>query len=107
MNPTNIKAIWIRCDNGKLSYEFELAPDVDAPDLIPNTNHIPVRDQTIIEQIEAKILDFDVSGARSRGIIVGEFLLQIGSNSEKILVMSTLEEWRDWLENRRLFRPRK
>jgi hypothetical protein len=113
MQPENIRAVWIYCDNGALSYEMELDPKVTLPanaiQHAPNSKNLNVpyiirlTEPKLISAIEAKLPTLDVAGARGRGIIVGEVGISIGNSVKKVLVMSTLKDWRDWMENRRNF----
>jgi hypothetical protein len=105
-----IRAIWITSQDGKLSYEFELVSTTGAPveeaKKLKN-NRLPLKDQTIIDLIEAKLPDFDVCGASGRGIIVGEMEIPINEKRIKVLIQTTLKDWRDWLEHKRFFKTQK
>jgi hypothetical protein len=107
VNVENFQAIWISCIDGKLKYELEFIPGIKGTFLSPVTNRMLVKDIQLIAQIEAKMLSFEVSGARGKGIIVGELDLSVSGKKKRILMMSTLKDWRDWMENKRLFTARK
>jgi RNase P/RNase MRP subunit p29 len=107
VNVENFQAIWISCRDGKLKYEIEFIPGIKGNFLNTTTNRMQIKDSQIIDQIEAKIHTFEVSGARGKGIIVGELELILAGKKKRVLMMSTLKDWRDWMENKRLFSPRK
>lgn len=100
----NVSAIWIHCIDGVLSYDYELNEAIKLnPESTP-TKIVPIKDPSIIREIERKMQDLDVSGAYGKGLIVGELPLRIGDKQKLVLLLSTLKEWRDWLENKRFFK---
>ena len=110
----NIWSLWIYCKDGILSFEFELDPALEIPATgLPRATHsknlrspnfTAISEQTIISAIKAHILELDVCGARGKGIIVGELTVPVGGKEKKMIVLSTLKDWRDWLQNKRTFR---
>ena len=107
MQPEKIKAVWIYCQEGHLRYELELNETVQLTPEGSPTSRIPIKDDRMLMEIEQNMLTFEVSGAFGRGIIVGNLDLTIGDQKKKLIVLSDLKNWRDWLENKRNFNPRK
>lgn len=107
-NVDNVLAVWVSSKDGKLTYELELSPGS-----IPSqnkqkisANRVLLKEYKAIIALDSKILSFDVCGARGKGIIVGQIELPIGDKSKSVVVMSTLKDWRDWMENKRFFQPK-
>jgi len=108
MNVDNILAVWVSSKDGKLSYDLELTAGsipAQSKQKIP-LNRVPLKEYKAIVALDNKILSFDVCGAKGKGIIVGQIDLPIGDKSKSVVVMSTLKDWRDWMENKRFFQPK-
>jgi hypothetical protein len=103
----NLAAIWIHSTDGTLSYTYELNEPIKLNPESPFTKIVPIKDLEVIREIESKICDLDVSGAYGKGLIVGELPLRIGDKQKSVFLLSSLKEWRDWLENKRFFKPGK
>jgi hypothetical protein len=106
MQPEKIRAIWIRSQEGRLSYEYEFTEPIQPRPEMPPSARMPIKDDVLLTEIEKHMLDFDVSGAIGNGLIVGELEVPIGSGHKRVQIRSDLKEWRDWLENKRLFKLR-
>lgn len=105
MKAENVRAIWVHSEDGKISFEFEFNVPVQ-----PNPQHAPatriqIKDSKIITLLEDKLPSFEVSGAYGKGLIVGNVNLNFSDAKKEVLVLADLKEWRDWLENKRLFHP--
>ena len=109
MDPQNLQAVWIKCNEGKVSFELELRPNVPVPPSMAKSapNRIPLTDKKQIGVMLSKMAEFAVSGARGKGIIVGEIEMPVGTTTVKLIVMSTLKDWRDWDENKQFFHLQK
>ena len=111
MIPENIQSLWLYSKNGILSFEFELSEEVEIPAVglprstnsknLQNPNFTLISDQTTITAIKEHIKELDVCGARGKGIIVGELSVPVGKHDKKMVVLSTLKDWRDWLKNKK------
>jgi hypothetical protein len=105
MKSENVRAIWVHSVDGKISFEFEFNVPVQPNPQQPPATRIQIKDPKIIAILEDKILGFEVSGAYGKGLIVGNVNLTFSDAPKDVLVLADLKEWRDWLENKRLFRP--
>ncbi len=108
MKPENILSIWVYCYDGNLEFEFEIDSDVEInkdshsehSKNKSKPNFVQITDPEIIHLLEKKMDDFDVCGAKSGGIIVGEVDIPIGKKNKTLIVLSTLKDWKIWLETR-------
>ncbi len=107
MKPENVLSVWVYSYNGDLEFEFEINPDVHLSQ--PNhaqysknkdrPNFVKVSSQKIISILHQNMGKFDVCGAKGKGIIIGEVEIPFGTITKTIMVLSTLNDWKDWLEN--------
>ena len=110
MIPENLKELWLYSSNGVLSFELELNSDVDISShkivharnsIHPNSNNfIKIMDPKIISAIGAKIKDLNIIGARGNGVILGDINIPLGSRDKTLTLMSTLNDWKDWMRYR-------
>jgi hypothetical protein len=106
-SPDKILAIWMYCAKGIPSFEFEIDPNIQIPESAQDharhsanasrPNFIRITDPRIISSIGDKIASFNVGGAKGRGIIIGELDVPFESHEKRLLVMSTLQDWREWI----------
>ncbi len=111
MTIENINAIWFYSEKGIPSFEYELNEKVSPPkelqDHARNSRfaHLPhfirITDPRIIAEIGQILPKCDVCGALGRGIIIGQIDLKLDKNGQgkKVFLMTTLSDWRDWLES--------
>ena len=103
----NVRAIWLYCQNGILSFEMEIDPKVELPKnkgrparaskhKVEN-NFIRVRDPKIISTIGKKVKDLTILGAKGKGVWLGDIELLLENETKQTPLMSTLEDWEEWL----------
>ena len=108
----NIQNLWLYSKNGLVTFELELDPSVSIPHNGQNLhaknsrnknkkNFMKILEPRISQQLRDNLPKFDVCGAKNRAIIVGKINIILGTQEKNLLVMSTLKDWRDWLEHRR------
>ena len=106
-DPQNITAIWLYCQDGILSFEWELEPNVDLPKNkgapargskhLDEDNYIAVKDPKVISTIGKQVKNITIIGARGKGVMLGNVEIPIGTQIKSIPLMSTLEDWDHWL----------
>ena len=109
MNPQNVRSIWIYSSGGNLEFEFEVDPSIDlnqqAHAMHSKNKHKPnfveITEPSILRIIEENLENLDVCGARGRGIIVGEIEIPFGTQKKSLVVMSTLQDWKDYIEDKK------
>ena len=104
--PNNIKALWLYCSKGLLSFELEVNDNVEIPKSAQNharnsknlySDHfIRVIDPKIIAHVGKEINTFTVKGALGKGILLGEITISLGDTSKTLPIMSTLDDWGEW-----------
>lgn len=104
LKPENIKAIWIASKDGKLTFFYEFNTPIQIPNEPGKKDRLIIKDIAVIDSIEKHMLEFNVSGARGRGIIIGELMVPFDNQKIKLIIMSTLKDWRDWQENKRNYK---
>ena len=107
--PQNIRALWLYCSKGLLSFELEVKSEIEIPKSAQihakysknadRDNFIRVIDPKIIGHLGKEINNFTVKGALGKGILLGEITIPLGNVSKILPIMSTLEDWGEWWRN--------
>ncbi len=113
LQPNNIEGIWLYSHHGKLSFELELNPTLKLPAGITyrhpqysknkdKPNFTELTDDNFLTQLLANVYSYDVCGAKNKAILVGEQEITVGKQTKHILIKTTLRDWKDWVEHRRI-----
>ena len=110
MVPQNLKSLWVYCNGEELSFELEIDGAIEIKSetdlhvknspFSKNPNFVAIQDPSIIQMIKKELPNYEVSGARGRGIIIGEIDFPVGAKTKKLTVLSTLKSWKSYLEDR-------
>jgi hypothetical protein len=113
LQPKNIQGIWLYSHLGKLSFELELNPALKLPTEFSEhhpeyssnkgkSNFTALTDDNLLTQVLANVYDFNVCGAKNKAILIGEQEIEVGGQKKKVLIKTTLRDWKDWVEHRRI-----
>ena len=104
--PKNIRALWLYCVKGILSFELEIDPSINLPQNkgspAPASKHkdennfIRVKDPKIISTVGQKVKEFSIQGAIGQGVWLGNIELPLDNEFATVPLMSTLEDWQEW-----------
>lgn len=90
----DIKNIWLKMDHGFPEFYFEI--HIKEGNVFALNEIINVK---ILRKIEDLSKNFKVIGAKSRNIIIGEInLKEFGIPNSKILILSSLSDWRSYMK---------
>lgn len=105
LRPENIDVLWLYCNRGMLSFEYEINSAVILPKNearardsknLDRPNFIKLTDPKIIALIGKHLKTITVKGAIGKGIFLGNIQIEFPNSKKNIPLMSTLIDWREW-----------